>query len=79
MVEPIKWELHKFDTVENKITVIDSLSKKEKTYHVTDATHAILKDDVLYVSTSDNKVMRVCIHDDSREMLSIEEYKNLDL
>ena len=79
MVEPIKWELHKFDTVENKITVIDSLSKKEKTYHVPDGTHAILKDDVLYVSTSDNKVMRVCIHDDSREMLSIEEYKNLDL
>jgi DNA-binding LytR/AlgR family response regulator len=79
MVEPIKWELHKFDAVENKITVIDSLSKKEKTYHVPDATHAILKDDVLYVSTSDNKVTRVCIHVDSRQILSLEEYKNLDL
>ena len=41
MVEPIKWELHKFDAVENKITVLDRLSKKEKTYHVPDATHGL--------------------------------------
>ena len=79
MVKLIRWELQKYDAVRNKIIVFDTLSKREKSYHVPNSTHAILKGDVLYASTSDNKVMRVCLHNGSRKILGLADYKNIDL
>ena len=79
MVKLIRWELQKYDAVKNQIIVFDTLSKKEKSYHVPNSTHAILNGDVLFVSTSDNKVMKVSLHNGSRKILSIEDYKNIYL
>jgi len=76
MLESKRWSLHKLDMINNLIIVLDKLSKREKTYHVPNSTHAILREDALYVSTLDNKVMRVCLHNGSRKLLDIVGYKN---
>lgn len=80
MADSNRWHLHKFDALENKIVVLDKLSKRERSYHVPNSTHAILKENALYVTTStNNKVMKICLHNGSRKILSIEDYKKFDL
>lgn len=79
MAELIRWELLKFNILNNNITIFDNISKREKTYHVPNSIHAVLKKDTLYVSTLDNKVMRVSLHNGSRKILGFEDYKKLGL
>jgi hypothetical protein len=79
MADSIRWHLYKFDEIDSKIIVIDQLFKREKSYHVPNLIHAIIKNSALYVTTSNNKVMRVCLFNGSRKMVGIEDYKNLDL
>jgi hypothetical protein len=76
MADSNRWILHKFDALENKIVILDKLSKRERSYHVPNSTHAILKENALYVTTStNNKVMKICLHNGSRKILSIEDTK----
>lgn len=79
MAELNRWELHEFDAVKHNIIVLDKLSKREKYYHVPNATHAILKESTIYVSILDNKVMKVCLHNGSRKIVGMEVIKNLNL
>jgi len=79
MEQSSRWDLHKFDFVNNKIIVLDILSKRQKSFHVPNSTHAILKESSLFVSTSDNKVMKISLHNGSRKLLGFEDYKNLNL
>jgi hypothetical protein len=79
MEQSSRWDLHKFDFVNIKFTVLVMLSNREKSFHVLNSTHAILKESSLFVSTSDNKVMKISFHNGSRKILGIEDYKNLNL
>jgi hypothetical protein len=79
MGQSCRWDLQKFDFVNNKITVLDMLSNRQKSFHVPNSTHAILKESSLFVSTSDNKVMKISLYNGSRKLLGVEDYKNLDL
>jgi hypothetical protein len=79
MLDSSRWDLHKFDYVNNKITVLDMLYKRQKSFHVPNSTHVILKSNTLFVSTSENKVIKISLNNGSRKLLGIEEYKNLNL
>ena len=79
MGQSCRWDLQEFDFVNNKITVLDMLSNRLKSFHVPNSTHAILKESSLFVSTSDNKVMKISLYNGSRKLLGVEDYKNLDL
>jgi hypothetical protein len=79
MEQSSRWDLHKFDFVNNKIIVFDMISKRQKSFHVPNSTHAILKESSLFVSTSDNKVMKISLDNGSRKLIEIEDYKNLNL
>ena len=79
MGQSCRWDLHTFDFVNNKIIVLDTLSNRQKSFHVPNSTHAILKDSSLFVSTSDNKVMKISLYNGSRKLLGIEDYKNLNV
>ena len=79
MGQSTRWDLRKFDFVNNKITVLDMLSNRQKSFHVPNSTHAILKESSLFVSTSDNNVIRISLHNGSRKLLGVEDYKNLNL
>ena len=73
MLSLSRWELHKFDSVNNKIIIFDHLSKRQKSYYVPNSTHVILKDSSLYVTTLGNKIMKVCLHNGSRKILLIKD------
>jgi hypothetical protein len=79
MEQSTRWDLHKYDFVNNKIIVLDMISKRQRLFHVPNSTHAILKESSLFVSTSDNKVMKISLDNGSRKLLGIEDYKNLNL
>jgi len=79
MEQSTRWDLHKYDFVNNKIIVLDMISKRQRSFHVPNSTHAILKESSLFVSTSDNKVMKISLDNGSWILLGFDDYKNLNL
>lgn len=79
MEQSCRWNIHKFDFANNKITVLDMLSKRLQSFHVPKSTHAILKENSLFVSTSENKVMKISLYNGSRKLLGIEDHESLNL
>ena len=51
-----RWSIANLDITKFTVTISDSQSKRKKTYHIPYLTHAVIKNHLLLVATSLNKI-----------------------
>jgi len=65
-----RWTVLSLDTTKFTITISDHLANRKKTYHIPYLTHAVIKDQLLLVATSFNKIMEINLANGARKFIS---------
>ena len=65
-----RWTVASLDTDKFTITISDHLVNRKKTYHIPYLTHAVIKDHLLLVATTFNKIMEINLSNGSRKFIS---------
>ena len=64
-----RWSIANLDITKFTVTISDSQSKRKKTYHIPYLTHAVIKNHLLLVATSLNKIMEIKLINESRRFI----------
>jgi hypothetical protein len=72
-----RWELIQFSIKDGSFTVFDKLAKKRHLYHVPYLLHAEIVQQVVYVFTSNSKIMQLNLLTATRQFLSATQLKYL--
>lgn len=64
-----RWAIVSFDLISGTVTVSDTKLNKNKIYHIPFLTHAIIKNELLLISTSFNKIMEINLSNGARRFL----------
>lgn len=64
-----RWSIANQDITKFTVTISDSQSKRKKTYHIPYLTHAVIKNHLLLVATSLNKIMEINLINESRRFI----------
>lgn len=64
-----RWAILTLDLISATVTVSDIELNKNKTYHIPFLTHAIIKNELLLISTSFNKIMEINLSNGARRFL----------
>ena len=76
-VSQARWQLLQVSIENECFTVLDKRSKRRRTYYVPFLKHAVIFEQVVYVFTSNSKVMQLDLLTASRQFLSINQLMEL--
>ena len=74
-LKEVRWELLEFNCWNSKVTIYDCLLKKHIAYYIPNMTKAIIKEHILHVTTSKNKVMQINLANASRRFTQVNQLK----
>lgn len=72
-----RWELLQVSVRDESFTVLDKLAKKKRIYHVPYLLHVELMQQVVYIFTSNSKIMQLNLLTATRQFLSATQLKYL--
>lgn len=72
-----RWELLQVSIKDERFTILDKLAKKKRNYHVPNLLHVELMQQVVYIFTSNSKIMQLNLQSATRQFLSAAQLKYL--
>lgn len=72
-----RWELLEFSAKDESFTVLDKLANKRRMYHVPNLLQVKLKQDAVFIFTSNAKIMQLDLLTATRQFLSVAQLENL--
>ena len=70
-LKEVRWELVELNCWNSKVTIYDCLLKKNIAYFIPNMTKATIKEHILHVTTSKNKVMQINLVNSSRKFTQV--------
>lgn len=72
-----RWEQLQINVQDECLTVYDNLAKRKRVYHVPYLLHAELVQNIVYIFTSNAKIMQLDLLTAARQFLNATQLKNL--